>query len=143
MDFWFSTLLSLFMFAFAAGMMLLHVRTWRTIREQDPDPVERDYRRRQFRRRMQTSAMLGLLGVAILIGQLVTAPPARPLAFAIFCMVVLLLVVWVCMLAVADVIATKHHFGRLRQTYLVEQAKLKGELVRLQGKRRNGTPQDK
>lgn len=117
------------------GLMTAHVRAWRRFRQQDLEEEDYDYRRRQFRRRMQTSAMLGLLAVAIFAGNWLGKPS---LWGVFFWSGVLLMVGWVTLLAIADLLATKHHFGRLRRTYLVEEAKLQAELRRIEASRRNG-----
>lgn len=118
--------------------MTSHVRTWRRVRQQGLEPDDYDYRRRQYRRRMQTSAMLGLLAVAILVGQLAALQIESRIFVFGYWGGVLLVVGWVGLLAVVDMLATKHHFSRLRQVYLVEQAKLQAELRRIQAARSNG-----
>jgi hypothetical protein len=131
----------------AAVMMLSHLRAWRTFQQQLPengdcplspaDTEELDYRRRQFRRRMQTSAMLGLLAFA-LPGIFLTAWLRSGWFFLIYCVAVILGVCWVLLLALVDVWATKHHFGRLRHQCLVEKLKLNAEVRRIQAARGNG-----
>jgi predicted lipid-binding transport protein (Tim44 family) len=138
MDIWSSALISLFLLLCAAGLMVSHVRTWRRVQSQQPEAAERDYHRRQFRRRMQTSAMLGVLAVGILLGRLLMSFGAPPLVIFLYWTGVILLVLWLALLAVADMLATKHYFGRLRQDYLIEQAKLQAEVRRIQAARRNG-----
>ena len=118
--------------------MTSHVRTWRRVRQRGLEADDYDYRRRQYRRRMQTSAMLGLLAVAILVGQLAALRIESRIFVFVYWGGVLLVVGWVGLLAVVDMLATKHHFGRLRQTYLVEQAKLQAELRRIRAARGNG-----
>ena len=75
---------------------------WRA-RRLPPDPVaderEADYKRRRLRRRMQASAMIGIAGVAIIIGQWI---PEGSLTYVIYWGVVVLLVVWITLLALAD-----------------------------------------
>jgi len=115
-----------------------HVRSWRVQRASDLDPKELDYRRRQFRRRMQTSALLALIAVALPIGVWIT--PIRPAAGVIYWAGVLLLVAWVALLAVIDIWATKYYYGKLRDTYRIEQARLQAELRRIQSGRGNGKP---
>jgi hypothetical protein len=102
------------------------------------DAAEFDYRRRQFRRRMQTSAMLGLVGIGMLVGGLLIAWPARPWLIFTVWGGVMVLVVWLGLLAVAEIVATRYYFGRLKQDYLVEQARLQAELRRLQRIRGDG-----
>jgi hypothetical protein len=130
-----SILVSLLLLGSATALMLRHVRVWRRSQRQPLDPSELDYQRRQFRRRMQTSAMLGVLAVAILVGSLLTGPPLVVTAFWI---AVLLTACWVALLAMTDVLATQLHFGRQRSRDLVEQAQLQSALRRLRSVRNNG-----
>ena len=138
MDIRSSALISLFLLLCAVGLMLSHFRTWRRFRQQDIEPEEWDYRRRQFRRRMQTSALLALLAVAIFVGEVLTRWIESTWFSLCFWSGVLLGVLWVGLLAAGDIWATKHHYDRLRQSYLIEKAKLQVELRRIQAKRSNG-----
>ena len=140
MDFWSVFFFSLFLLICAAGLMASHVRTWRRFqqRREQLNPREFDYRRRQFRRRMQSTAMLAILAVALLAGHWITAQHVRPLVFSVYWGSVLLVVLWVGLLAVVDMIATKHYFARLRQDCVIEEAKLQAELRRIVAGRGNG-----
>ncbi len=131
-------LFSLFLLAVSAWLMISHLRSWRRHQGQDLDAEDFDYRRRQFRRRMQTGAMLGILAVALGVGQPLTEWLHSAWFFVAFWIGVLLVVCWVALLAVVDVWATKHHFGRLQHRWLVEQAKLESEVRRIQSVRGNG-----
>jgi MFS family permease len=127
----------------AGAMMVSHVRAWRAFfRDEALDAEEFDYRRRQYRRRMQTSAMLGILGAAILIGYLLTIWLRSPAFTVIFWIGVILLLFWTCLLALVDIWATKHHFNRQHDHCLVEQAKLRAEIQRMQAFRGNGKDKD-
>ena len=127
----------MFLLLCATGLMISHLRTWRRLQQGELEAEEFDYHRRQFRRRTQTSGLLGLLAVAIFVGRLIltTGPP---LLVLIFWIGVLLVLGWMALLALVDIWATKHHFGRLRQTYLIEEAKLQAELRRIRAARGNG-----
>ncbi|HYW78663.1 MAG TPA: hypothetical protein VE890_03765 [Thermoguttaceae bacterium] len=126
-----SILVSCFLLICAAGLMWSHRQSWRLVQQDDVDAVEHDYRRRQFRRRMQTSAMLGVLAVALPVVDWLTTG-SKSIGLHLACWgVVLLLVVWIGLLALTDLIATKYHFGRMQSRYLVEEAKLKAHLTRL------------
>jgi hypothetical protein len=138
MGIWLSALAWLCLLLCAAGLMLLHVRTWRRVRQQALQPDELDYHRRQYRRRMQASALLGLTAVAVFVGQLAVSRIEATLAAFAYWGAVLLMVGWVGLLATADVLATRQHFTRLRQSYLIEQAKLHAEIRRMQATRGNG-----
>ena len=130
--------ISLLLLLAAVGLMISHVRAWWAFRRQELDAENFDYRRRQFRRRMQTSAMLGLLAVALLAGP-VLIQWVHSIWFAIgFWGLTMLLACWVVLLAVVDIWATKHHFGRLHHRCLVEQAKLQAEISRVQAGKGDG-----
>lgn len=101
---------------------------------------ELDFYRRQFRRRIQTSAMLGILGVGLFAGELLKWWISSELFFIIYYAAALLLVIWVALLAGADIWATQYHFGQLRQKCLIEQAKLHAEIRRVKSVRGNGKP---
>jgi uncharacterized membrane protein YgcG len=137
MDIWSAIPIPLFLLVCAAVLMGMHARTWRSVQEREMEAAERDYHWRQFRRRMQSSAMLGVLAVGIFVGQWVSEV-ARPAIVFIFWGGVALLVLWVAVLAVTDILATKYYYGRLRQGFLVEQAKLQARLRRMEEARRNG-----
>jgi hypothetical protein len=122
----------------AAGLLAWHIRTWRAVRVRRVDRAELDFRRRQFRRRVQASAMLGLLGPAVFFGSLMMVYRLRPLAITLYWLAVIVVLGWLALLALADVLATKQYFGRVQDHYTVEQAKLRAELRRIQSLRSNG-----
>jgi hypothetical protein len=133
----FSTLVSLAILLAAGGLIVWHVRTWRRAERKPSEGQGFDYYRRQYRRRMQTSALLAVVAVAIFVGQFITRPPV---AVLVFWGGVLLVLFWIGLLAVADVVATKLHFAQLRAHYRVEEAKLQMELRRIRSTRGNGKP---
>ena len=140
MGIWFFVLISGLLLSAAAALMCWHVRAWRATRSRKLEPTEEDYHRRQYRRRMQTSAMLGVLAVALLTGQLLDPPPHIAIWYLGG---MLFLVVWLVLLALLDITATKYHFGRLRHDYLIKQAQLRAELNRIQQLRANGKSKGK
>jgi len=125
----------------ALVMLYSHVRSWRNFRQlENADPKEWDYRHRQYRRRMQTSALLALVAVALVVGQVLTWWLKLPWFTASYWLVVILLVCWMGLLGIADILATKHYYGQLRHHCLVEQAKLRAELNRTKSREGNGKP---
>ncbi len=123
----------------SAGLIAWHVRAWRRLSLAELDAREQNFRRRQYRRRVQTSAMLGVLGGAILVGQLLIAWPASESVLVPYWCGVFLLVLWLALLALADMAATRLYYGRERDKYVVEQARLQGQLrqVHEQGRAKN------
>jgi len=122
----------------ALGLIVSHVHSWRAFQLAELDEEELDYRRRQFSRRMQTSAMLGLLAIAMLVGYVLTQWLNSGWFAVIYWTAVMGVACWVALLALVDIWATKHHFDRLRHHCVVEQAKLQAELRRIQAVRGNG-----
>jgi hypothetical protein len=140
MDIWSSLLISVLLLLAALGLMYWHVLSWRRAQLADLAAGELDFYRRQFRRRIQTSAMLGILAVLIFAGVVLAKWIDSQLFFIIYWAAALLLVIWVALLAGADIWATQFHFGQLRQKCLIEQAKLHAEIRRVQSVRGNGKP---
>lgn len=124
--------------ACAVGLMVWHVRSWRAQQAAGLDAKAMEYHRRQFGRRMQTSATLAVVATALPIGLWVINH--WPKVGAFYWGGVVLLVVWLGLLAVADMWATRRYFGDLHHDYRVEQARLESELRRLQAKEGNGKP---
>lgn len=131
-------LVTTILFLAAVGLIISHMRSWQAFQQQNLDEEEFDYRRRQFRRRMQTSAMLGLMAIAMLVGYVLTEWLNSGLFAALYWLAVMGVACWVALLALVDIWATKHHFDRLRHHCVVEQAKLEIELRRIQSVRSNG-----
>jgi hypothetical protein len=137
MDIYSVILVSAILLLASAGLLVSHVRSWRAFQQEESDTEEFDYRRRQYRRRMQTSALLGLLAGAMLIGYVLTFWIGSGWFATLFWTAMMALAAWVALLAVVDMWATKHHFGRLRHDCLVEQAKLEAEIRRIQAVKGN------
>ncbi len=133
MDFYAPLAVSFVLLLAAGVMMSSHLRAWKSAREKELDAAEFDYLRRQFRRRIQTSVMLAVLAVALSVGYAATNWWIRSNWFAaVFWLATMLLACWVGLLALVDIWATKHYYGRLRHNCLVERAKLEAELRRMQ-----------
>lgn len=139
MNLWHSILVSCFLLICAAGLMVSHRRSWRRARQSELDTEEFDYRRRQFRRRMQTSAMLGVLALTLPVVDWLTARSESGLLHLVCWSITLLLVVWIALLALVDLVATKYHFGRMRHSDLIEETRLRAELHRIEATR-DATP---
>jgi hypothetical protein len=138
MDIWSSLLISVFLLTASIGLMFWHISSWRNTKLDDLPANEMDFYRRQFRRRIQTSAMLGVLAIGLYAWEILTKWVTSQLILMIYIGVMFILVIWVALLAFADIWATKYHFGRLHQKCLIEQAKLNAEVRRVQSVRGNG-----
>jgi hypothetical protein len=56
----------------------------------------------------------------------------------VFWAAVVLLVLWIVLLAVADMVSTRVFFGRMRNNFVIEQARLRAAAHRLRGADSNG-----
>jgi len=118
----------------SVGLMWWHLRVRREYRQTELPPKEYDFHRRQFRRRIQTSAMLGILGILIAASSIVEPPMVKVL----FYVAMLGLTLWIVLLALADAFSSRMHFDRLRNDCLVERARLEIEARRLRAAAGNG-----
>jgi hypothetical protein len=143
-EIWSSALFALVLWTAAAWLMNSHLRDWREVlrKKDELEQEEFDFRRQQFRRRMQTSAMLGVVGTAMLAGGLLMLIWPHPLVVTVFWGGVMLLVLWLGLLALADMAWTRFHFSRLKRNHLAEEARLQAELRRLKRTRGNGQADD-
>ncbi|MBN1588882.1 MAG: hypothetical protein JW888_05150 [Pirellulales bacterium] len=130
MEQWITRLVAGIILLSAIGMSWWHLRVRRGHRRQDLSPAQYDHYRRQFRRRIQISAMLGILALTLAVESLIDAQPMIEILLGAG---MLLLVLWIVLLALVDALASRAHFGRLRSDYIVEQAKLQAEAHRLRG----------
>lgn len=125
-----ATLFPLAIAALGVFLLLSHRRLWRRVRAQAIEPRELAFQRRRYRRRMQTSGILAVLGIAMFGGQWIAADK-HPSLFVFFWCAVALLAVWAMALALADVIATRLHLKCQLRRRIVERAKLQAELARI------------
>jgi len=120
---------ALFLIGLLAVLFWRHWQQWRNREHDQLNPRDADFFRRQLRRRVQASAMIGMVGLAVLYGQTLSVSVG---ALA-YWLVVVLVVLWIMLLALADVFATRMHLSRMRRDVLVEQACLEAELRRSRG----------
>lgn len=120
--------------AVAALLVAWHRRAWRRALGGRLSAAELKFAFEQYRRRMQTSVMLGLVGVLIFAGPWVTAP----LAILLYWLGVIVLVLWIMLLAGADMLATRLYYAQLETEHHVKQFKLEAKLAA--ARKRNGKP---
>ena len=118
--------ISLMLIGLAGFLLDSHRRAWR-MAEQDTAKSERDRRFHlsQYRRRMQASGIIGVLGAAIGIGPLV---PREPWPMVIYLTTLSGACACIMVLAALDAWATRQYYARLRNEQLTAQIKLAREL---------------
>jgi hypothetical protein len=112
-------------------LLLWHRRTWRAVEAAGAtDTEELAFQRRRYRRRLRTSGLLVVLGIALEGGQWIV-PARHPSFFVFYWFGVAVLATWMMMLAAADAFATRLHVRDELRRQAIERAKLNAELTRL------------
>ena len=125
--------------ALGLGLVISHIRSRRRhLADSTLEDRERLYFQRQFRRRMQASSLLALVGILIPLGDDLFIPWERfQKGWAIYWLLVLLLVLWVLLLAALDWLATGAHV-RMNRNAIAKleraQHELHEELERLRSR---------
>lgn len=120
-------------------VMRSHYYTWQR-QKADPelDDRERRHLHRRFRRRLQATGLLVVIGILIPVGDIEMLFAGRPVLFAVHWFSVIGLVMWVGLLAVGDLASTRAHsrvsLHRLEQ----KQRELEREVAALQSRHSNG-----
>jgi len=127
----------------AIVLLISHVRAWRGYqRDEQLHEAERDYRHKQFRRRMVTSSTLGGLAIAMFAGHLLAIWYQSHVVTIVLWGTILFVLFGLTLLAVVDMAATHRHFSHMRREYLLERAVLQAELRRVQAAGGNGKAHD-
>ncbi len=118
---WPALVVAVVLLAIGLSTMASHVRSWRRL-QNDPALEDRDlaYLQRRYRRRMQMSAILAILGVLIGLGDVLLPFQKRhPVPVSLYWIGVLLLTGWLILLGLADLSSTiaygRVELARVRQ----------------------------
>ena len=122
-----NTLFGLFLVVISAALLWWHTNNWRVAKSRIEKDSDRLHAWRQFRRRVQASSMLGVVGVAVVLGQYI---PISPMAL-IYWFIVVLVVLWIILLALADLVSTHLYLEEIRRDTIVEQTLLREEMRQL------------
>jgi len=136
---WIARLVAVVIVLSAAALAWWHLGVRWSHRRTDLTPAQHEFYRRQFRRRIQVSAMLGFLGVLLATDSWLQQPMVHVVVWA----GMLIVLLWIILLALVDAMATRLHFDRLRSDYMVERATLEAEARRLRSVGGNGKPRGK
>jgi hypothetical protein len=122
--------------------MTLHLKAWRLHAvDAGLDDRERQFYHRQFRRRMQASGIILVIGLMLPIGDsLIPWRRGDASVATLYWLFVLALTCWVLLLAMGDLLANRAHsrvsLSRLRS----KQRELQAEADRLRSLRNGGSP---
>ncbi|QDU29851.1 hypothetical protein ETAA8_49670 [Anatilimnocola aggregata] len=130
-----SVALSVVLVIAALALVVSHLRAWRSADHGGLGEREREFHARRFRRRVQASVMVGVIGL-LLLGDLWlrTGWPAL-----LYWSGVLLLLLWLLLLAASDWLASRVHFHQQLSRLQGERALLQADLDRLRDRHRRST----
>ena len=118
-------LISLTLLGLSGLLIDSHRRSWRLAGERsDLSARSERYALAQYRRRMQASGTIGVIGLAIGLGPLV---PKRPGPMALYVAALAAACAWIMVLAMVDLWATQQHYRRLRGEQRAAQLRLLSE----------------
>jgi hypothetical protein len=121
-----SFVLSLALLGLCGLLLDSHRRTWRHAQEStELSAREKRFALSQYRRRMQASGTIGLVGAAIAVGPLV---PHRPEPMTLYLAALLAACAWIMLMAMLDFWATRQHYHRIRSEQMTAQVRLAMEL---------------
>jgi hypothetical protein len=132
-----SALFSALLIVVSGSLMLMHWRAWKGFQQGELPQAEFDYRRRQFRRRMQASGMIGIVGLALFVGvafflgrESLVPWVEDVVVILVYWFAVLLVTVWMFLLAFVDIWATRRYLTRICEEDLMAQTRIHADLAR-------------
>jgi len=128
--------LSLALLIASVVMVVVHLRAWRTADHGGLAEVEREFQSRRFRRRLQTSAMLGVIGLLVLGELWLDRLFKDDLPRLLYWSGVGLLLLWLLLLAASDWLASRQHYRGQLDRLQTDRDALRGELERLRREHR-------
>lgn len=133
--------LSLALLAISSILVISHLRAWRAADHGGLAEAEREFQERRFRRRLQTSAMVGVIGL-LLLGELWLDKVFKDeLPRLMYWSGVGLLLLWLLLLAASDWLASRQHYRGQLDRLQTDRDALRGELERM--RREHREQQDK
>lgn len=133
------TVFGLALVLFGVIMLRRHWLAWQ-IEKEEPglEFAERKYFFARYRRRMQTSGLVVLLGILIPIGDALIPWQRFPGLFAIYWGGILLVAVWIILLACGDFVSTRVHSNAALARIQQKKTELEHEAARLRRDGSNG-----
>ena len=115
----------------AIAMAIHQWRVWRTAQDDCEDDSQAEWLAfRRFRRRLQISILLGLVGAALPVGVWRPLFVGHPFVFIGFWFTVLLMIVWIVLLALSDLLSTSMQAHAIHSHLERERRSLEEELER-------------
>lgn len=131
-----TVVLALTLLFISLALAAMHVRAWRVADHGGLAAAEREFQERRYRRRLQTSLMLGVIGLLVLgdlwLDQIVKEAWGRLLYWS----GVGLLLLWLLLLAASDWLASRRHYRGQLDRLLADRDALRADLERIRREHR-------
>lgn len=120
------------------GLLAWHYNAWQAVDHGGLGERDHEFYRRQFRRRMIGSGMIGIVGLLMISSLWIE----DTLQAAIFWSGILFILFWMVLLALSDVWATRMHYSREDTVQKAEYLVLQAEIRKFQSERESAEPKD-
>lgn len=131
---WSHFVFAAFLVCVSALLLWIHQRAWSIHQLEGLDETALDFRRRQYRRRMQASAMIAVVGMLVVVSLAIV----DAIITAALWLFVLSLVVWMLLLAFADMVSSYLYYHQIRSQHTAEHAELQAQVDRIRRREGNG-----
>jgi hypothetical protein len=132
----FTVALSMTLLIVSAALVVMHVRAWRAVDHGGLGAAEREFHERRYRRRLQSSLMLGVIGLLVLGELWLDVIFQDAWARLLYWSGVGLLLLWLLLLAASDWLASRQHYRGQLTRLQTERDVLRADLERLRQKHR-------
>ncbi|MCL2304745.1 MAG: hypothetical protein FWC43_05320 [Planctomycetaceae bacterium] len=126
---------SAFAIGYAVWQSITLTKSLRTLQTLEQEERERVFKRRQHRRRIQISVLIGICGLCMFAGTHFSHE-TQPGLFALSWALAILFIFWTILLALVDALSIRMHFGRIHRRNLAEEAKYRYQLEQEMKKRK-------
>lgn len=120
--------------AVSGGLLLWNVLSGRHSARREQDESIRRYEQALMKRRLRTSAAVGLVGLALIGGAWIAAP----LSAALYWLGILLAVLWITCVALADMVSARAFYQRMHAQQLAKNAALRTQIEQFRRRQGNG-----
>ena len=134
-------LLSAFAVGYAVWQSIVLTQSLKSLQSQDQEKWDRVFQRRQHRRRIQISILIGICGLCMFAGVHFSHETQKGL-FAISWALAVLFISWTMILALVDAMSIRMHFRRIHNRNIAEETKYRYQLEQEMKKRQKEEKDD-
>jgi len=132
--------LSAFAIGYAVWQSMVLTKSFRALEPQEHEKREHLFQRRQHRRRIQISVLIGICGLCMFAGVHFSHETQKGY-FVLSWALAMLFISWTILLALVDALSIRMHFKRIQNYNTIEEAKYRYQLeqaMKEQKKKENG-----